>query len=524
VRFSPKQAVVLFWTKAQERASHSFCFYNDNGNVTQIVENATLTTNYQYDALNRLTAIERSTGESVNYQYDTRGNRIQTAGITLDETDFIPGEFTYSNWEELTSFAIDGGDTYTYQYDAEGLRTYKTGPSSTTKYHYDLSGRVIAESNGAGNVTAQNIWGHKMLARKIGAAYYYYLYNGHGDVVQIVNESGAIVNSYTYDEWGNIRTISETVSNPLRYCGEYFDEESGLYYLRARYYDPLIARFITKDSLEGDISNPLSMNQYTYCYNNPLIYADTSGHYTQLDFSNWTGTAAQAAQLQALFTNHEAYKSGDISADTASDNYSIIMDNYAASTSNGYYHNEEGITAHTTPKNSSNADAVTSIAETKSAAQEDARAEAQVMPTGTSQGSGGKSGILNAALDFVSSKEVSAAVSTAGGVVATVAFVGAAVGLSPFIVGAASTASMILAAVGVLQSSTRIIRGDSSLYEEGLNMCVNTLSFAGGLGSIGFNSFKAVTNQNVGKALSFIYSRTLSVFSGVTGLGELISK
>jgi len=252
--------------------------YDNNGNVTQIIENATLTSNYQYDALNRLTAIERSTGESVNYQYDTRGNRIQTAGITLDETDFIPGEFTYNNWEELTSFAIDGGDTYTYQYDAEGLRTYKTGPSSTTKYHYDLSGRVIAESNGAGNVTAQNIWGHKMLARKIGAAYYYYLYNGHGDVVQIVNESGAIVNSYNYDEWGNIRTISETVSNPLRYCGEYFDEESGLYYLRARYYDPLIARFITKDSLEGDISNPLSMNQYTYCYNNPLIYADPSGH------------------------------------------------------------------------------------------------------------------------------------------------------------------------------------------------------------------------------------------------------
>ncbi|MDD2401016.1 MAG: RHS repeat-associated core domain-containing protein, partial [Clostridia bacterium] len=57
----------------------------------------------------------------------------------------------------------------------------------------------------------------------------------------------------------------------------YYDEESGLYYLRARYYDPVVGRFITKDSYEGDIANPLSLNQYTYCHNDPVNYTDYNG-------------------------------------------------------------------------------------------------------------------------------------------------------------------------------------------------------------------------------------------------------
>ena len=64
----------------------------------------------------------------------------------------------------------------------------------------------------------------------------------------------------------------------MKYAGEYYDEESGLYYLRARYYDPSIGRFISMDSYEGDITNPLSLNLYTYVENDPLSYVDPSGH------------------------------------------------------------------------------------------------------------------------------------------------------------------------------------------------------------------------------------------------------
>ena len=101
--------------------------------------------------------------------------------------------------------------------------------------------------------------------------------------MQVVDESGKIVNRYQYDEWGNILHQEEGLKNPIRYSGEYYDEESGLYYLRARYYDPSTGRFISRDSYEGQLTNPLSLNLYTYCYNNPLKYIDPSGHTCQGD-------------------------------------------------------------------------------------------------------------------------------------------------------------------------------------------------------------------------------------------------
>ncbi|MNV50396.1 tRNA(Glu)-specific nuclease WapA precursor [compost metagenome] len=104
------------------------------------------------------------------------------------------------------------------------------------------------------------------------------MYNGHGDVVQVIDENGTVVNKYQYDEWGNILQQEEKVPNSFKYAGELQDEETGLYYLRARYYDPSVGRFISKDTYEGDVSNPLSLNLYSYTNNNPLGKIDPSGH------------------------------------------------------------------------------------------------------------------------------------------------------------------------------------------------------------------------------------------------------
>ncbi|MFC0335616.1 RHS repeat-associated core domain-containing protein [Paenibacillus sepulcri] len=106
---------------------------------------------------------------------------------------------------------------------------------------------------------------------------YYYLYNGHGDVVQIIDRNGAVVNAYTYDEWGNITQQSETIPNSFKYACEIYDNETGLYYLRARYYDPSMGRFIN-EAYEGQVTNPLSLNLYTYVQNNPLGFVDPSGN------------------------------------------------------------------------------------------------------------------------------------------------------------------------------------------------------------------------------------------------------
>ena len=94
-----------------------------------------------------------------------------------------------------------------------------------TNYALDENGQVIAEEG------TEIIWGHKPLARKTGNTYYYYIYNGHGDVVMVVDSSGNTKNTYTYDPWEAVSSESETVSNPIRYAGEYYDKETGLIYL-----------------------------------------------------------------------------------------------------------------------------------------------------------------------------------------------------------------------------------------------------------------------------------------------------
>ena len=106
----------------------------------------------------------------------------------------------------------------------------------------------------------------------------YYLYNAHGDVVQLVNGSGVVVKNYNYDAFGVEYDINDNDANPFRYCGEYFDKETGTIYLRARYYNPVNGRFTQQDGWEYiDINDPLSLNLYTYCENNPIRYTDPTG-------------------------------------------------------------------------------------------------------------------------------------------------------------------------------------------------------------------------------------------------------
>ena len=104
-----------------------------------------------------------------------------------------------------------------------------------------------------------------------------FVYNAHGDTVQLVNNNAVVV-SYTYDAFGNLtNTIGES-DNAFLYCSEYFDAETQTYYLRARYYNPANGRFTQQDAWEYiDTADPLTLNLYTYCCNNPVMYVDPSG-------------------------------------------------------------------------------------------------------------------------------------------------------------------------------------------------------------------------------------------------------
>ena len=167
----------------------------------------------------------------------------------------------------------EGGYTYTYTYDINDARTGKTG----VQYFTDLNQNVVAEASSDGTKTAELVYGSRALARKVDGVWYYYLYNAHGDVIGMTDGDGNVVNSYVYDAWGNVLSETEAVENPIRYAGQYYDAELGQYYLRARYYDPSIGRFISIDAVEGDIAEPLDWNQYVYCRNNPVAYVDLTG-------------------------------------------------------------------------------------------------------------------------------------------------------------------------------------------------------------------------------------------------------
>ncbi len=260
--------------------------YDNNGNITAVTEvlnnGAAKTTSYGYDALNRLLSIKRPNGQSTQYTYDVRGNRLTSSESVSSSLDLSDTSYTYDLQNTLTGLTKNGNTT-SFTYYADGLRYLKSTGTTHTQVNYDFSGQVIAEEKLSGSTVIQKssfVRGDRVLVKKdkTAAKDYYYLYNGHGDVVQIVNTSGTPVNTYSYDEWGNITSQTEGIPNSFKYAGEIYDEETGLYYLRARYYDPSIGRFLNEDTVEGQIDNPLSQNLYTYVSNNPLIYTDPTGH------------------------------------------------------------------------------------------------------------------------------------------------------------------------------------------------------------------------------------------------------
>ena len=92
----------------------------------------------------------------------------------------------------------------------------------------------------------------------------------------------SVIKNYDYDAFGNERNIDTNDTNVFRYCGEYFDKETSTIYLRARYYNPSLGRFVTEDSYLGKDIDPLSLNLYTYCWNDPVNRFDPSGHRTEM--------------------------------------------------------------------------------------------------------------------------------------------------------------------------------------------------------------------------------------------------
>ena len=115
---------------------------------------------------------------------------------------------------------------------------------------------------------------HELLASDAESArtYYHYASDEMGSITHVTAEN-EILNRYEYDAWGNAEVCEEQVANRFRFNGQQYDPVSQQYYLRARFYNPVIARFTQEDTYRGD-----GLNLYAYCRNNPVYYVDPSGH------------------------------------------------------------------------------------------------------------------------------------------------------------------------------------------------------------------------------------------------------
>ena len=163
-----------------------------------------------------------------------------------------------------------------YSYDGSGLRAGKVAGGAATAFAWDRSGGLpllLAEGGAAG--TTKYLYGPGGLpieqADGAGTALYY-LQDQQGSTRQLADAAGRVVASYSYDAFGARTRTGGTAVAGLGYDGEYADAESGLIYLRARYYDPATAGFLTRDPLEA-----LTGSAYGYAGNDPLNAGDPSG-------------------------------------------------------------------------------------------------------------------------------------------------------------------------------------------------------------------------------------------------------
>ena len=152
------------------------------------------------------------------------------------QTDDETTVYAYNRFNQLRK-VTSGTETAEYAYNAQGIRTCKTVGKLRTAYLLD-GGNVVAEVQN-NTVTDNYLRGVNLIRRTSTDETEYYLFNAHSDVVTTTNLNGTINQEYDYDAFGNEKNPDALDTNPFRYCGEYLDFETGAYYLRARYYDPI---------------------------------------------------------------------------------------------------------------------------------------------------------------------------------------------------------------------------------------------------------------------------------------------
>ena len=299
---------------------------------------------YRYDLMNRLTE-ERCEENSDRYSYDLAGNRIkkqhcyytvasggasagnQTDSSTSTVNVIIDGEerYCYNERNELTERRTLSTITQ-YLYDENGSLVSEKEGESRTSYQYDLLNRQIHVKMPDGREQENFYDGEGLRAglKENGKSIIFMYYNGEvlsecdknsmpikrhlsglglshvqtsnngtyhtyhqeeqGSIAYVTDSNGVVEDCYFYDAFGNVLESCRNTENRILYTGQQYDQETGQYYLRERFYNPIIGRFTQEDTYRGD-----GLNLYAYCGNNPVVYYDPNGH-VKVEMGSCAGT------------------------------------------------------------------------------------------------------------------------------------------------------------------------------------------------------------------------------------------
>lgn len=282
--------------------------YDANGNITGITNNLDQTMNkaYTYDPLDRMatatgpwgtlgwtydgvgnrqneTANSNATiysytanklnstagGKTLNFGYDSNGNTVaDSRALTADRS------FTYNQNQRLIKVTEGGTTKGVYVYNGNGQRAKKMTQAGTTIFHYDLTGKMMAESTPTGTVTAEYVFLNGSPFAKIEGGSIYYYHNDHlGTPMKMTDSNQSVVWQGEFTPFGEAISITGIITNNLRFPGQYYDAETGLNYNYFRDYNPVVGRYVESDpiGLGG------GLNIYRYSGNNPLTYIDFTG-------------------------------------------------------------------------------------------------------------------------------------------------------------------------------------------------------------------------------------------------------